>query len=527
MNNNSPFPSGSHLAAYVRDSGGETQELSTSQQETVIRDWAMDHGQILTILFKDEATPGSSVVGRDGFQDMMHYFRTGATEAGIIIWNFQRFSRDIDDSQFFRADLRRRGYAVHSLDDDIPDGPMGRLFEAVIDWKNEQFLLDLSKDVKRGLHSLVKTHGALSGTPPRGFKREPLRIGKRRDGSDHIVHRWVPDPEWIDVIRLAFKMRAMGKTYRQIHAATGIYDSMNSYATFFSNKLYVGELIFGDLVIPDYCEPIVDRTTWNRVQEIHQKHHKLNNPNHPRRRTSKFILSGLINCALCGAPMNGHVINNTTRAAQADYVWTYYRCSRRTRRKDCIAPNIPQAAIEDAVIQEIKTHIITPDNLARVQEEAQKIWRESHDIKDKERARIDRQVAQLSKKLTNISNAIADSGGSRTLLDELLVLERRQAGFFSQLARLDEDPGPILDLDHNEVSARLSRALDLEYDGSNRQQIKDLLRNLIQRIDVVRERKKIKGMIYYYSPERAYEVCPHGDDIPHKGTNSDLIIIYF
>lgn len=206
--------------------------------------------------------------------------------------------------------------------------------------------------------------------------------------------------------------------------------------------------------------------------------------------------------------MNGHVINNTTRAAQADYPWTYYRCSRRTRRKDCEAPNIPQMAIEEAVIEEIKHHIITPENLAKVQEEARKVWHNSHDKKAKNRVRIERQILTLSRKLTNITKAIVDSGGSRTLLNELQTLERREAGLIAQLARLEEKPEPILDLDHKEISARINQALDLDQEGANRQQIKDLLRNLIQRIDVVRERQTIKGMIYYYSPARAYEVCP-------------------
>ena len=213
--------------------------------------------------------------------------------------------------------------------------------------------------------------------------------------------------------------------------------------------------------------------------------------------------------------MNGHVIRNTTRAAQANYLWTYYRCSRRTRRKDCIAPNIPQAAIEEAILDDLKNHILTPDNLARVQEEARKVWEKNQGKNEKERARLMKQTSSIGKQLTNVTNAIVTSGGSHTLLAKLKDLERRESGFLSQLARLDEAPEPILELDHKEISARITQALDLYHDGADRQQIKDQLRNLIQRIDAVRERKTIRRMIYYYSPSRAYEVCPHGDTL-HK-----------
>jgi DNA invertase Pin-like site-specific DNA recombinase len=82
---------------------------------------------------------------------MDHFRRGGVPESGVVIWKMSRFSRDIDDSQFYRADLRRRGYQVISISGNITEGPEGRFFEAAIDWLNERFLDDLSRDVKRGL----------------------------------------------------------------------------------------------------------------------------------------------------------------------------------------------------------------------------------------------------------------------------------------------------------------------------------------------------------------------------------------
>jgi DNA invertase Pin-like site-specific DNA recombinase len=51
-----------YYAAYLRDSGGEEQELSIEQQEKEIRAWCLEKGYILTAIFKDEARPGSSTV---------------------------------------------------------------------------------------------------------------------------------------------------------------------------------------------------------------------------------------------------------------------------------------------------------------------------------------------------------------------------------------------------------------------------------------------------------------------------------
>ncbi|MHC4413632.1 MAG: recombinase family protein, partial [Planctomycetota bacterium] len=194
--NKSPFPQGSQVCLYLRDSGGDDQDQSIEQQESALVDWVIGNGYILTQTFKDTAS-GSSTTGRSEFQEMMQHFRNGAQEAGIIVWKFNRFARSLDDAQFYRADLRRRGYEVYSLNDNLPPGLDGRFFEAAIDWMNERFLQDLSRDTKRGQRHLIKTHGAVGGRPPKGFIREPVRIGNRRDGSEHIVHRWVVDPETI------------------------------------------------------------------------------------------------------------------------------------------------------------------------------------------------------------------------------------------------------------------------------------------------------------------------------------------
>lgn len=75
---NSPFPPGTRLAAYLRDSGGDEQDLSVEQQENVITSWAKENNQVLALIFKDAARPGSSVITRAGFQDMMAHFRNGA-----------------------------------------------------------------------------------------------------------------------------------------------------------------------------------------------------------------------------------------------------------------------------------------------------------------------------------------------------------------------------------------------------------------------------------------------------------------
>lgn len=143
-NTKTPFLPESRVVAYLRDSGHEEQDLSIAQQESVIREYCMANGLLLIRIFADYAAPGSSTVGRTQFLDMIDFFRSRECPAkGLIIWKYNRFARSMDDAQFYKADLRRRGYIIHSLNDSVPEGLDGRLFEAAVDWMNARYLEDM------------------------------------------------------------------------------------------------------------------------------------------------------------------------------------------------------------------------------------------------------------------------------------------------------------------------------------------------------------------------------------------------
>ena len=74
---------------------------------------------------------------------------------------------------------------------------------------------------------------------------------------DHIGHRWNPDPELIPLIQQAFQMRASGSSLLAIHTATHLYSSLNSYKTFFTNRIYIGILEYGDLIVETIVNPLL------------------------------------------------------------------------------------------------------------------------------------------------------------------------------------------------------------------------------------------------------------------------------
>ena len=94
-NHHCPFEAGSSVCGYFRDSGGEAQEASIGQQEAAFLAWCSRNGLVPGRMFKDEARKGPGVAGRIAFQEMVHYLRNGATEAGLVIEDYCELIGDL------------------------------------------------------------------------------------------------------------------------------------------------------------------------------------------------------------------------------------------------------------------------------------------------------------------------------------------------------------------------------------------------------------------------------------------------
>lgn len=499
----SPFAPGDSVVAYLRDSGHEDQDLSIEQQEAAIRAWCADHGLILSRVYVDAAAPGSSVVSRERFLAMIQYFRHHPPERGVIVWKLNRFARSIDDAQYYKADLRRRGYDIQSLNDAISNDLNGRFFESAIDWMNARYLEDLRADIKRGLHHLVEQYGGIGGIPPRGFIRVPVELGAHRDGRPHIVHRWAPDPALVDTVRQAFSMRAAGRSLSEINRATHLYRSNAGLNRMFRNRIYIGELEFGDYTIRDYCDPIIDLATWNAVQNLH---HSSPLPSlgrgaggeglHPRRLASSYLLSGLVRCALCGSPLNGDTVSYLSDGQRKRY--RYYACTNRL----CNARKIPKTNLEDAIIRTLVDVALGDDNLIGMQAEFDHAREVIQDELDANRRHLKAQIADLQRKINNLVDVLAEKGAaaSPALTARLSAMETESARLQAALVDLAsaDVPQPITITDAQNQADAIKQKLA----GKDPGQLKRVLRALVDHIIVERDdsERVIRGMVYFYYP---------------------------
>lgn len=421
---------------------------------------------------------------------MLDDFRADACPfAGVVVWSYSRFARDIDDSQFYRADLRRRGYELHSITDPIPAGLDGRFFESAIDWMNQKYLDNLSQDVRRGLLYIVQRYHALPGGPvPVGYVREAMNIGKRRDGRDHILYKLVQDAQTAPIVRQAFEMRAGGATLKEIHHATGLMAHLTNYNRMMASRIYRGEYQYGGVLVPDFCEPIVDEQTWQRAQAKQNLH--------PRRVRSPFLLSGVGRCAVCGGPLIG-----TTTIGRAGKVYRYYRCQNRYGGTlKCTAPHrMRKEALEAKIITALR-HIILDPTIQ--QELYAEYMRQADGWKIPMQARItglDSQISTLERRVSNLVQAIADGGHSQAMLMQLGDLERdlqdAQASRREAARELDRRQPPAY------TGAQIGEIVEAARDalgGADDVAVQKIIRAFIARVDAALIDGELQADVYYY-----------------------------
>ncbi|HKI53428.1 MAG TPA: recombinase family protein [Anaerolineales bacterium] len=390
---------GARVWAYLRDSGGPAQEQSIGQQESEIIAYCKRYNLSLVKVFRDVARSGGSTTGRDEFMGMIEQSEDETIRPqAILIWNFARFSRDYNDTVFYKATLQQRGVMVHSVTDVIPvDDFSARIVETVISLANEEKRRQTSRDVKRGLKSLV-SKGFSPGIPPRGYVAVKVNIGEKRDGIPRMVSRWEPDPVLSGYVKIAWQLRAEGKSYREITKATKgmLYTSVNTWTTFFKNKSYLGIGKSGDLEITDHHEPLITWELWEAVQKLrkaHPRYGKKGNLNHPRRVGNPTALSGFTYCIECGNMMT-HSNGNKNK------VWKHYICGKKDRHGSaaCKSRRVGAINAETQIIKAVLDHVLTPEYLMEVIDETKKQLDSTTEI--------ERQITAENRKLDDLDIAI-------------------------------------------------------------------------------------------------------------------------
>jgi len=495
------------IIAYLRVSGDVQKEHGTivGQLDALERYVAKHKLTLIRPPFTDEAKPGSSASPRDGFQAMIAFTHQEPRPCdAVIFWSWSRFARDQDDAHFYKADLRRRGYTLISLSDGIPPHiGIHYVMEALIHWKDEEYLKQLSLQTKRGLHLLARHGYAPGGFPPRGYLAEHIEVDV--GGTNRQVARWKPDPLWADTVRKAWELRADGASYSEILQQTGLYNSVNSLTTHFRNKTYLGYRRCGEVEVARAHEPLIDQELWDRVQQTLYERpthgHGWPSVPHPRQRSSPHLLTGLLRCAYCDAAIIGRTCN-TGRHRQ----WRFYECGTVNRQGPGSCPNkrISATRLEKAVLDAVFSTLLRPDSLAATLEEVNRSLAQAEPTGERER--LESRIRTLNRGISNLLDLAETSPASEDLPIRLRQREQERETLQRQLLLLGVEQPP-LEISEDVFEELLADLRDAVTDGDLPER-QALLRSVLDRV-VLEDRT---AYLHYQSLCAAvYQVPPGGE----------------
>ncbi len=359
-----------NVVLYARvSSDRQDVDLSISAQLKALRKYASDHNYNVIAEFVDEAETSRSSA-RPEFKKMTSLARHSKKPFEmILVYKFSRFARNREDSIVYKTMLKKKGIQVISITEPFDDTPSGRMLEGIIEVMDEYYSDNLGEEVLRGMRESASRGFYLSARAPYGYRKTKIKDGNKErtvleiEPSQAAIVKSIFDDVLsgnglIDIVR-SLNNRSIPGPNKKDWIKTSLHAILN-------NKIYTGTLVWGKnskhniepVVVENAFPSIINEETFNSVRSSLAE--RAPAFTHPRRVSSRFLLSGIAVCGYCGKAMVG-------REAKSGK-FAYYACSTLDKKGagSCHSVYLNQEKFESLVIDQIKKCILTDDNLEKM-----------------------------------------------------------------------------------------------------------------------------------------------------------------
>lgn len=330
---------------YARFSSSRQREESIEGQVKECKAFAKYNGYEVLKVYADRAISGRTA-DRPEFQQMI---ADSAEQkfSYVIVYTFDRFSRDSYASAMYKHKLKANGVRVLSAKERTDDSPAGVLMERVFEGFAEYYSLELAQKVKRGMR-LNATKGIWpSGAAPFGYKKDEKGL-------------LVQNPDQIPALIKVFEMAAQDYQFKEIADYLNMlgfrtpnargqgrftYDRVQ---TILRNPIAIGRFVWNDVTLENYnnCQ-VIPEELFETVQRRLKIKRRVGSKTLTN--TANYALLKKIYCGNCGRLMNG-----SSGKSHNGGIYYYYRCSSSVRGfHDCTMPNISRDQLENAIADEI------------------------------------------------------------------------------------------------------------------------------------------------------------------------------
>lgn len=462
--------------AYIRVSTVKQGEQGSSlhEQKDAITHFAARNGLNIAAWFEERET--AAKIGRHEFTRMLATLKK-QKYAGVIFHKIDRSARNLKDWSVIQ-DLAEEGIDVRFSQEAVNlasnEGRLTGDFLAVI---ASHYIRNLREEVKKGLRGRLK-----QGIYPLGA---PIGYLNQGGGKPKI-----PDPERAPFVKEGFELYGTGAYSlrplsdelhkRGLRTKSGKKLDANRLDKMLRNPFYMGLMRMSAEVYPGIHEPLISKTTFDRVQRA------LSGKRASQVIVHDFLFRRMIRCTHCGYRMIGETHKG----------FVYYRCHTK---------NCPTIAIREEVATEA------------VRAKLQPLQFEEHEIKElrdlvleqlnEATTRQEDHLQTLNLRLENLRARVSRLVDAYTdgMLDKELFAEKKLALLMEQRELQDERDDMQSGQSHferklDEILEQL-KSPQLSYEYGNIVERRDLLNQITSNIEV--DRKNVAIMLR--SPFREIE----------------------
>lgn len=399
-----------NVVIYARYSSHSQTEQSIEGQIAVCEEYAKRNNYTIVGQYIDRALTGTND-NRPQFKQMIEdsnkkYFN------GVLVYQLDRFARNRYDSATYKNKLKKNDVRVFSAKENISDDASGILMESLLEGMAEYYSAELSQKVKRGMKINAEKCLFNGSRVPLGYKIDSNKKYQIDENSAKIVKKI------FEMYKNGYIMADIIKYLNEHNIKTSLNNEFNknSIRNILLNKKYIGIYSFGNIEIENGIPAIIDKETFDIVQEMMKTNKKA-----PARAKSKaeYLLTTKLFCGYCKELMTG--ISGTSKTGKKHY---YYSCNR-TKKKLCNKKNVQKDYIENLVVEEAKK-ILTDKNIDIIAKSIMKLI---------EKEKNNSNLKSLKNKLND------NEKQTKNLFDSLKIceLDNVRKSIFEEINKLEEE----------------------------------------------------------------------------------------
>ncbi len=372
--------------------------------------------------FIDPGYSGTSL-NRPGMQAMLRYLEEEAEQVDyLVVHKLDRLARNRADEVTLTTRLNELGIRLVSTTENIDQTPGGLPVQGIMSAFSEFYSKNLANEVLKGMSEKVRNGGSV-GRAPIGYLNHRIMSHGRE------IRTVIVDENRAPLVTWAFEAHSTGNHTMKSLAAELKKRGLTTVPTrkmaerevqerqihgMLTNPFYIGIVTFKVVQYPGRHTPIIDKTTFEKVQLVLQS--KLTGE---RSRKHDHYLKSTLFCGHC----TSRLLMQKVRSGSTGELYDYFSCAgRHAKRTDCNFRSVQIAEIEKGIQRIYERISLDPALRADLEAMLKAVMKHLRRQEDEEREQLETAKLQIERK----QHKLLEAHYSDTIPLEMLRSEQQR-----------------------------------------------------------------------------------------------------